>query len=513
VISAVDKITVPSISYSGLAPVLIVLGAASVGVLVEALVPRAQRYLAQMVLSVGACAAAVVAVGLLAGRNEVTASGAIAIDGVTLFLQGLLGVLGLLSILLLGERAVDTGGSLVSQAAVVAGSATDRRQVTAPTMQTEAFPLALFALGGMMLFPASNNLLLMFVALEVLSLPLYLLAGLARRRRLLSQEAAVKYFLLGAFASAFFLYGVALLYGFAGSVNLPDVLRAASGSDRNDTLLFLGLAMLVIGLLFKAGVAPFHTWTPDVYQGAPTPVTALMAACTKVAAFGAVLRVLYVGFSTTAWDWRPLMWAVAITSMAVGAVLGLTQTDIKRLLAYSSIAHAGFILVGLIAVNAQGLSSVLFYLLTYSFSTLGAFAVVTLVRGPNGEATHLSQWSGMARRSPLLAAVFTLFLLAFAGIPLTSGFIGKFVVFRAGWENGGPLVVIALLASAVAAFYYVRVIVLMYFSEPAESGPTVAVPSTLTTVAVAVAAAVTLVLGIIPQPLLDLADKAAHLVG
>ncbi len=512
-ISAVDKITVPSISYSGLAPVLIVLGAASVGVLVEALVPRAQRYLAQMVLSVGACAAAVVAVGLLAGRNEVTASGAIAIDGVTLFLQGLLGVLGLLSILLLGERAVDTGGSLVSQAAVVAGSATDRRQVTAPTMQTEAFPLALFALGGMMVFPASNNLLLMFVALEVLSLPLYLLAGLARRRRLLSQEAAVKYFLLGAFASAFFLYGVALLYGFAGSVNLPDVLRAASGSDRNDTLLFLGLAMLVIGLLFKAGVAPFHTWTPDVYQGAPTPVTALMAACTKVAAFGAVLRVLYVGFSTTAWDWRPLMWAVAITSMAVGAVLGLTQTDIKRLLAYSSIAHAGFILVGLIAVNAQGLSSVLFYLLTYSFSTLGAFAVVTLVRGPNGEATHLSQWSGMARRSPLLAAVFTLFLLAFAGIPLTSGFIGKFVVFRAGWENGGPLVVIALLASAVAAFYYVRVIVLMYFSEPAESGPTVAVPSTLTTVAVAVAAAVTLVLGIIPQPLLDLADKAAHLVG
>ena len=512
-ISAVDKITVPSISYSGLAPVLIVLGAASVGVLVEALVPRAQRYLAQMVLSVGACAAAVVAVGLLAGRNEVTASGAIAIDGVTLFLQGLLGVLGLLSILLLGERAVDTGGSLVSQAAVVAGSATDRRQVTAPTMQTEAFPLALFALGGMMVFPASNNLLLMFVALEVLSLPLYLMAGMSRRRRLLSQEAAVKYFLLGAFASAFFLYGVALLYGFAGSVNLPDVLRAASGSDRNDTLLFLGLAMLVIGLLFKAGVAPFHTWTPDVYQGAPTPVTALMAACTKVAAFGAVLRVLYVGFSTTAWDWRPLMWAVAITSMAVGAVLGLTQTDIKRLLAYSSIAHAGFILVGLIAVNAQGLSSVLFYLLTYSFSTLGAFAVVTLVRGPNGEATHLSQWSGMARRSPLLAAVFTLFLLAFAGIPLTSGFIGKFVVFRAGWENGGPLVVIALLASAVAAFYYVRVIVLMYFSEPAESGPTVAVPSTLTTVAVAVAAAVTLVLGIIPQPLLDLADKAAHRVG
>jgi NADH-quinone oxidoreductase subunit N len=513
IIAVADKITAPSISYSGLAPVLIVLGAACAGVLVEAGLPRAQRYIAQVVLAVAACAAALVAVALLAGRSEVTAAGAVSIDGLTLFVQGLLAALGLLCMLLLGERAVDSGGALVSQAAVVAGSPVDRRQVSASTMQTEAFPLALFALGGMMLFPAANNLLLMFVALEVLSLPLYLLAGLARRRRLLSQEAAVKYFLLGAFASAFFLYGVALLYGFAGSVNLPDILRAASGSDRSDTLLFLGLAMLLIGLLFKAGVAPFHTWTPDVYQGAPTPVTALMASCTKIAAFGAILRVLYVAFGTTSWDWRPLIWAVAIISMVVGAVFGLTQTDIKRLLAYSSIAHAGFILVGLIALSGQGLSSVLFYLLTYGFATFGAFGVVTLVRTADGEATHLSQWSGLAKRSPLLAGVFTLFMLAFAGIPLTSGFIGKFVVFRAGWQTAGPLVVVALLASAVAAFYYLRVIVLMYFSEPAEGGPTVAMPSTLTTIALTVAAAATLVLGIIPQPLLELADKAAHLVG
>ncbi len=513
IIAAAEKITAPSISYSGLAPVLIVLGVASVGVLVEAFVPRAQRYLVQVVLAAAGCAAALVAVALLAGRHEVTAAGAVAIDGMTLFLQGVLAALGLLCMLLLGERSVDTGGALVAQAALVAGTAPDRRQATERTMQTEAFPLAMFALGGMMLFPASNNLLLMFVALEVLSLPLYLLAGLARRRRLLSQEAAVKYFLLGAFASAFFLYGVALVYGFAGSVNLPDVLRAISGSERSDILLFLGLALLVIGLLFKAGVAPFHTWTPDVYQGAPTPVTALMASCTKIAAFGAILRVLYVGFAPTGWDWRPLVWGVAIISMVVGAIFGLTQTDIKRLLAYSSIAHAGFVLVGLVALSPQGLKGVLFYLLAYGFATLGAFGVVTLVRASDGEATHLSQWSGLARRSPLLAALFTLFLLAFAGIPLTSGFTGKFVVFQAGWASAGPLVVVALLASAVAAFYYVRVIVLMYFSEPAERGPTIAVPSALTTVALTVAAAMTLVLGIIPQPLLDLADKAAHLVG
>jgi NADH-quinone oxidoreductase subunit N len=508
---AADSVTAPSISYSGLSPILIVLGAASVGVLIEALLPQAARWGAQLVVSIGGLAAALLAVVLLAGRNETTAAGAIAIDGAGLFLQGTLLVLGILSVLLLAERSLDVGGgAFVAQAAIVAGSAADRVQLTSKRAQTEYFPLALFSLGGMLVFVAANNLLLMFVALEVLSLPLYLLAGLARRRRLLSQEAAVKYFLLGAFASAFFIYGVALLYGYAGSVNIADILKATGGgSDKSDTLLFAGLGLVLIGLLFKGGVAPFHAWTPDVYQGAPTPVTALMGACTKVAAFGAIVRVLYLGFSTTRWDWRPLMWGIAIITMMVGAILGLTQTDVKRMLAYSSIAHAGFLLVGLIALDQAGLSSTLFYLLGYGFTTVGAFAVVTLVRDAEGEATHLSQWSGLARRSPLLAAVFTLFLLALAGIPLTSGFTGKFVVFRAAYHTAGPLVVIALLASAIAAFFYVRIIVLMYFSEPAENGPTIALPSALTTVTLTVGAAATLVLGIVPQAVLELTDKAA----
>jgi NADH-quinone oxidoreductase subunit N len=508
---AQGTVTVPSISYSGLSPILIVTGVACLGVLVEALVPRAARWGTQLVVAIGGLAAALVAVALLAGRSTTTAAGAIAVDGPALFLQGTLVALGLLSVLLLAERSVDVGGgAFVAQAAVIAGTAADRRMLTSRRAQTEYFPLATFALAGMMVFVAANNLLLMFVALEVLSLPLYLLAGLARRRRLLSQEAAVKYFLLGAFASAFFLYGLALLYGYANSVNLPDILRAASGtSDKSDTLLFLGLGLLLIGLLFKGGVAPFHAWTPDVYQGAPTPVTALMAACTKVAAFGAILRVLYLAFTTTRWDWRPLMWGIAIITMAVGAVLGLTQTDVKRMLAYSSIAHAGFILTGLIALDQAGLSSTLFYLLTYGLTTVGAFAVVTLVRDADGEATHLSQYSGLARRSPVLAAVFTLFLLALAGIPLTSGFTAKFVVFRAAYDSAAALVVIALLASAVAAFFYVRIVVLMYFSEPAVDGPMVAVPSALTTVALTVGAAATLVLGIFPQAVLDLTEKAA----
>jgi NADH-quinone oxidoreductase subunit N len=362
----------------------------------------------------------------------------------------------------------------------------------------------------------------MFVALEVLSLPLYLICGMARRRRLLSQEAAVKYFLLGAFASAFFLYGLALVYGATGSVRLADI-RSASLADGTDVLLVLGLALLVVGLLFKASVAPFHTWTPDVYQGAPTPVTAFMAACTKVAAFGAILRLLYVAFGTAEWTWRPLIYGVAIVSMVVGAVLGLTQTDLKRMLAYSSIAHAGFLLAGVIGLGAggdgSGLAATMFYLLAYGLTTVGAFAVLTLVRDGDGEATHLSQWAGLASRSPLTAAVMGLFLLALAGIPLTAGFTGKFAVFRAAIEEGAwPLVVVALLASAVAAFFYLRVIVLMYFSPPAVGveggqGPTVGVPGLPTTLVLAITATATLVLGIVPGSVLDLAEQAAIFVG
>ena len=228
------------------------------------------------------------------------------------------------------------------------GSQQERLLTAQRVTQTEVFPLLMFAIGGMLLFPASNDLLTMFVALEVLSLPLYLLSGLARRRRLLSQEAALKYFLLGAFSSAFFLYGVALLYGYAGTVRLSGIAEAVSTEAGSESLLLAGTGLLAVGLLFKVGAVPFHSWTPDVYQGAPTPVTGFMAACTKVAAFGALLRVFYVGLGGLAWDWKPLMWGVAILTMVVGSVVAITQTDVKRMLAYSSIAHAGFILTGLV---------------------------------------------------------------------------------------------------------------------------------------------------------------------
>ena len=312
---------------------------------------------------------------------------------------------------------------------------------------------------------------------------------------------------------------MALLYGYAGTVRLSGIADAVSGSSGDETLLVIGTALVTVGLLFKVGAVPFHSWTPDVYQGAPTPVTGFMAACTKVAAFGALMRVLYVGVGGLAWEWQPVVWGVAILTMVVGSVVALTQTDVKRMLAYSSIAHAGFVLVGLSATDSLrdgeilGVSSVLFYLLAYGFSTIGAFAVVTLVRDSAGEATHLSQWAGLAKRSPITAVVFTFFLAAFAGIPLTSGFTTKFAVFNAASAAGdGWLVVIGGLASAIAAFFYFRVVVLMFFSAPAPEGPTVVVPSPLTTLTIALGVGVTLLLGVWPSQVLDLAGTASQLV-
>jgi len=506
-------VQVPSIDYFAVTPILIILGAACVSVLLEAFLPKHMRWPSQVFLSLVGIGAAGVFLAWYASSSApkggvTTFSGAIAVDRPSLFLWGTLLALALGALLLIADRSVEPGGAFVAQAGIRPGTVQDRAQVGTTGMQTEVFPLTLFALGGMMAFVAANDLLTMFIALEVLSLPLYLMCGLARRRRLLSQESAVKYFLLGTFSSAFFLYGLALLYGYANSVKLSDIANAAAGSDRSDTLLFAGLGLLAVGLLFKGSVGPFHTWTPDVYQGAPTPVTAFMGACTKVAAFGGILRVFSVAFESTSWEWRGVLWGVAILSMLIGAVLGLTQTDVKRMIAYSSIAHAGFLLIGAITMTEEGLSSTLFYLLAYGFTTLAAFGVVSLVRDGNGEATHLSAWAGLAKRSPVLAGVFTFLLLALAGIPLTSGFVGKFVVFSAALSDGmAPLVVVALIFSAVAAFFYLRVIVLMYFSEPAPDGPTVTVPGAFTTTAITLGVIVTLVLGLIPAFALDWAGS------
>lgn len=506
--------TLPSIDYAAISPLLIVFGTACVAVLVEATVPRERRNGVQLVLSLAGVLAALVAVIALATAEAMTAptaGGSLAIDRPALFLQGALMVFGLAALLLAGERSksIDANGAFVAQPAITVGSFADQRQ-TKVAGTTEVYPLTLFSLGGMATFVAASDLLTMFVALEVLSLPLYLMCALARRRRLLSHEAAVKYFLLGAYASAFFLFGVALTYGFAGTVDFAGIRDAIDTSTMNPSLLYAGLGLLVMGLLFKAAAAPFHVWLPDVYQGAPTPVTAFMAAATKIAAFGALLRIAHAAFAPLAEDWRPIVGTVAVLTMIVGAVMAVTQTDIKRLLAYSWVANAGFVLVGVIVVNPDGAAATMFYLLAYGFAAVAAFAIVSLVRDADGEATHLARWAGLGQSSPVLAGVFTLVMLALAGIPLTAGFTAKFAVFGAAMSAGETWLVIAgVISSVIVAFPYLRVVVMMWLSEPTESTARIVTPGVLTGTVVALGAIVTLGLGLAPGPLLDLASDAA----
>ncbi len=509
-----ESIPGPDFDYAALAPILIVLGAALVSVVLEALLPRQKRRNAQLAVVVIALAVALVLVFALAGTNITTARGALAIDSPGLFLQGATLLLALLAAFVMFEREADPAGdAFAPRASALPGSTEERDFAAEGYLQTEIWPLFLFSVGGMLVFVVSNDLLTMFVALEVMSLPLYLMTGMARRRRLLSQEAAIKYFLLGSFGSAFFLYGAALVFGFSGTLGFAGIADAMAAVAGPNGLIIAGIALIAVGMLFKVGAVPFQQWVPDVYQGAPTPLTGFMAAAVKLAGFGALLRLFYVAFGASKWDWRPAFWLIAILTMFVGVIFALTQTDVKRMLAYSSIAHAGFLLVGVIATNPAGLGGSLFYLFAYGVSTVGAFAVVTLVRNPAGEATGLSNWVGLGKRSPLVAGAFAFFLLAFAGIPLTSGFTGKFFVFTAGIAGGAtPVVICAVVASAISAFFYARVIVLMFFTNPTHDDVSVVVPSWLTSVAIGVAAAITLLLGIVPQPMLELAERASTFV-
>ena len=334
----------------------------------------------------------------------------------------------------------------------------------------------LSASGGIFMAKA-NDLIVVFLGLEILSIALYVLAGYHRRRSQ-SQEAAIKYFVLGSFSSAFFLYGIALTYGATGSTNITEIGRFLQGTTLTTGVLLGGVALLLVGLGFKVAAVPFHMWTPDVYQGSPTPVAGFMAAAAKTAGFAALLRIFYVGFGTLRLDWQPMIWALAVLSLVVGSVLAVVQSDVKRMLAYSSISHAGYVLIGLQAATDQGIAASLFYLLAYTFMILGSFAVVTLV-GRRGDGAHaLDDYRGLAKDRPGLALAFTAFLLAQAGVPFTAGFLAKFGVIAAAVEaRSYAIAIIAMVAAVIAAFLYLRVIVAMYMAGddgPAateESGP------------------------------------------
>lgn len=380
----------------------------------------------------------------------------------------------------------------------------------------EVYALMLVAATGGVVMAAANDLIVLFLGLETLSLALYVLAA-SERKRSASQEAGLKYFILGGFASAVFLYGIAMIYGGAGSTNIGAIVASSQAGiliGGKDSIVLAGIAMLVVGLGFKVAAVPFHVWTPDVYQGAPNHVTGFMASVGKAAAFGAMIRVLVVALPAYRDDWRPVVWVLALLSLVVGSFLAVVQTDVKRMLAYSSISHAGFILVGVEAAGhtagtelGDGVASVAVYLPLYSVLTVGSFAVVALVARSNGGDTSLDAFSGLAKRRPVLALGLTVFLLAQAGVPLTSGFIAKWGVLQAAVsEQSYAIAIIAMVAAVVAAFMYLRIMVKTWLDESPEVVEREPIPLS-SGLAVGLAAVFTVFVGVWPNWLLDAADQ------
>jgi NADH-quinone oxidoreductase subunit N len=508
--AALAPIPHPPLSFGPLAPELILVGTALLLMLIDALRPATPRR-AQAAIAFAGIAGAGVAAMLLWnwGGQPVVLGGMVAADRFAVFSRLVILAAAALSVPLSQHYLERTG-----------------------EWRGEFYPLLLFATTGMTLIAAASDLILVFLALEILSLSLYLLTGFSLRR-LRSAEAAMKYFLLGAFSSAFFLYGIAMAYGATGATGLAAVGRAlagATGTHGATTFAVISIGLLAAGFGFKVALVPFHLWSPDAYEGAPTPVTAFMSAGTKVAAFAAFLRVFTVALGPLRADWRPLLAVLAAVSIVAGSVLALAQTNVKRMLAYSSVAHAGFILVGLAAGTALGRQATLFYLASYAATVLGAFAVVMLVSGRGERDLDIADYRGLARRRPLLGAALALFLLSLAGIPPAAGFISKVTVFAAAFGAGyGWLVVVGVMASVVAAFFYLRLVILMYLEEdepePAAERIPVAgstedvrrtVAATLAparapmaSLAVLVPAAVTVLFGVFPQVLFAVLRSAA----
>lgn len=370
----------------------------------------------------------------------------------------------------------------------------------------EAIALVLLASAGFSIMVASNNLVMMFLGLEVGSIALYVLAGMSRER-VRSDEAAIKYFLLGSFASAIFIYGVALLYAGTGQFEVLAIRQFLSDTLLlSPTVALIGTALVIVGLGFKVSAAPFHSWAPDVYQGAPSGLVGYMAAIAKIAGFVAIARILLTGLSEYELNWLPIVAGIAALSMLLGSLVALVQGDVRRMLAYSGVAHAGFIMTGVVGGSTSG---ILFYLAVYALQLVGAFAVVSAVSGPANSGSEIDDYRGLSSRSPLLALAFAIILLGMAGLPLTSGFIAKFGVFASAWSTGYQwLVIVAVLASVIAFAFYLRIIVVMFMTD--DEGEALPVPGTVKWV-LGVAVATTIVWGVLPGSLLRAAADALPL--
>ncbi|HXB67877.1 MAG TPA: NADH-quinone oxidoreductase subunit N [Candidatus Acidoferrales bacterium] len=377
----------------------------------------------------------------------------------------------------------------------------------------EYHALILFSISGQCLMAASNDLIMVFIGLEISSISSYILAGYLRDDKR-SSEAALKYFLLGSFATAFFLYGVALIYGSTRTVNLSMVRQVLGGQDAPSPV-FIGVAaaLMFVGLAFKVSAAPFQIWAPDVYQGAPVPVAAFLSAGPKAAAFAVFLRIFMTALEPIGSGWEPLVWGAALLSMTVGNFAALLQTNIKRMLAYSSIAHAGYVLVALTARSDVGIAAAMFYLAAYGFMNVGAFAAVSTLAGKGERYTSIEDFAGLGQKQPLTAAMFSVFLLSLIGVPLTGGFFGKFYIFKAAMESHLVwLTVLGLLNSAVGAYYYLRVLVVMYMKEPGEATVNAEPLTPGLGLALILPAVGTLALGILPSWVLEFAVKSSSLV-
>ena len=476
--------SLPAVSWSALLPMLVITGTGLLVLVLDSFTPPAQRSRLAGISLLGILAAAG-AVGAAWGQPEIVFSGMLAADAFGQFFSLLLllvvGLTVLISIPYVRRTGMDHG---------------------------EYYALLLFGTLGMMIMANSLDLITIFLGLETLSISLYILAGFLREQ-LKSNESALKYLLLGAFASGFVLYGIALVYGATGSINLRRVAEVvAAGKTASPTLLIIGMGLLIIGFGFKVASVPFHMWTPDVYEGAPTSVTAFMIAGTKAAAFAAFLRILMTALPVLQADWSRVLWVLAVLTMTVGNVVAVAQSNIKRMLAYSSIAHAGYILVAMVAGSKLGSGSVLFYLVAYAFMNLGAFAVVIALPHHDGERVSIDEYAGLGLRYPFLGAAMALFMFSLAGIPPTGGFMGKFYIFSAAIQAKYiGLAVIGVLNSVISVYYYLRVTVVMYMGQ-GEAEPATGRLSPALVLAVLIAMLGTLQLGLFPSRFLEVALRS-----
>ncbi|HEX4867660.1 MAG TPA: NADH-quinone oxidoreductase subunit N [Acidimicrobiales bacterium] len=491
---APGKIARVDVAWSAIAPLLVLIGGALLLLAADALkrrTPLKGSYaLVTTVISGGAILLALPLWDRVQDPAEgpfSTLGGAFGVDGFSIF------------------------ATIVICAAVILGGLSLDGWLRREGMETaEPYVLMLLSASGGLVMASANDLIVMFLGLEVLSLAVYVLAAM-HLRRTTSQEAGVKYFVLGAFASAFLLYGIALVYGGTGSTSLLDVSAFLSENVLSDSgLVLAGLALLLVGFGFKVAAVPFHFWTPDVYQGAPSPSVVWMASGVKVAGFAGLMRVFFLGFPAYRLDWQPVVYGLAVATLIVGAVLAVVQTDVKRLLAYSSISHAGFVLVGVQAASQQGAKAALFYLASYTFMVAGSFGVVALVGRKGDIGHHLDDYRGLAKDRPGLALLFALFLFAQGGIPLTSGFFAKFYVITAAVDAGSTwLAVIAMLASVISVFLYLRIIVSMYMEAVEDDRVRRRIPIPFSAgLGLAVCAIATLVVGVFPSVLADPAGDA-----